>query len=362
MKNVWTLIFILSLGCSLSAQTMKWTPLPKGASAGKCVCAAPSKSSLQCYTLEYTPAVSGVLTSYTTVFLVSCTSHGSPIDKNEACYMTGKVDVKDGCSEIGKMMMISAGNTGTPINSTIQSGKPVFLHQVCFNIPEGESITIETEATPNLTTSVDLAIGTAVTEFPAYVTQSILHPKYDVVRPTEWLDIKTVPAGDHRTQIDWSVTSDRSISHFAIEHSLDGVNFKPIGEVKANADGSGMQVYQFTHSKASTGKNYYRIQLIHAQSDFEFSPVRTVSFGEQPFTVRVSPNPATDYILVEVSGQKQDYEIRLFDANGKLLHEQTPDMKTVQTKLKVDGLGAGVYTVQVKCGDELFSEKVAVTK
>jgi hypothetical protein len=362
MKNICTLILILASGFSLNGQTMKWIPLPKGSSTGLCVSSAPSKSTLQCYSLEYIPNVSGVLTSYTTAFLVSCTSKGSAIDKNESCYMSPKVSVQDGCSQVGKVMMISAGNSGTAINSYIKAGQPIYLHQVCFDIPEGESISVEKDPTLNFTTSVDLAIGTAVTEFPAYVTQSILHPKYDVVRPTEWLDIKTVPAGDHKTQIDWSVTSDRSISHFAIEHSLDGVNFKPIGEVKADANGSGIHVYQFTHAKASTGKNYYRIQLIHAQSDFEFSPVRTVSFGDQPFTVRLSPNPATEYILVEVSGQKQDYEIRLFDANGKLLHEQTPDMKTLQTKLKVDGLGAGVYTVQVKCGDEFFSDKVAVTK
>jgi len=276
--------------------------------------------------------------------------------------MAAKVNVINGCSEVGKVMMISAGNSGTTTNSVIKSGQSVFLHQVCFAIPEGESISLEKDPSHDLTTSVDLAIGKAVTEFPEYVTQTIAHPKYDVVRPTEWLDIKTAPAGDHKTQIDWSVTSEQSISHFAVEHSVDGVNFAPIGEVKANANGSGINVYQFTHAKAATGKNYYRIQLIHVQSGHEFSPVRTVSFDGQPFTVRLSPNPATDYILVEVSGQKQDYEIRLFDANGKLLNEQTPDKKTAQTKLRVDGLGAGVYTVQVKCGDELFSDKVAVTK
>jgi len=362
MKNIWTLLFILAAGISLKAQTMKWIALPKGSSAGKCVCASPTKSNLQCYALEYTPDVSGTLTSYTTAFLVSCTSKGSPIEKNEACYMVGKVDIMNGCSEVGKMMMISAGNSGTGINSVIEAGRPIYLHQVCFSIPEGETITIEKEETTQLTTSVDLAIGKAVTEFPVYEKQTIANPKYDAVNPTDWLDVKTAPVGDHKSQVDWSVSSDQDIAEFIVEHSVDGVNFKPIGNVKPNPTIGGVHAYQFTHDKAMTGKNYYRIELSHGQNGFEYSPVRTVTFSDQPFKVKVSPNPATDYILVEVSGQKQSYDVRLFDAAGKLVQEQKLEMKAVQTKLKVDGLNAGVYTVQVTCGEEVFSEKIAVAR
>ena len=53
MKNIWTFILILAAGFSLNAQTMKWIALPKGSSAGKCVCAAPSKSNLQCLQAKF---------------------------------------------------------------------------------------------------------------------------------------------------------------------------------------------------------------------------------------------------------------------------------------------------------------------
>jgi len=361
MKNIWILLILLLAG-SLHAQTMKWVPLPKGTSAGKCVCAAPTKSNLQCFALEYTPKVTGILTSYTTLFFVSCTSKGSPISENQACYMVNKVDVIDGCDRVGKLRMVSSGNSGSGTNSYVEADKPIFVHQVCFNIPAGETITIEKQEGIQFTTSVDLAIGKAVTEFPEYITQTVTNPKYDMVSPTEWLDIKTAAAGDHKTQIDWSVSTDRGIDHFEVEHTMDGVHFKSVGQVKADPTAKGMRVYQFTHPNAGTGKNYYRIQLIHVDDKTEYSPVRTVSFDAQPFTVHVSPNPATDFINVKVSGQKEDYIIWMYDAAGKLVLEQKPDVKTTETRLKVDGLNAGVYTVQVKCGEELFTEKVAVAK
>jgi len=276
--------FVLSMGASISphAQTMKWVPIPKGTSLGKCACAASSKDEWQCYALEYIPHVSGVMTSYTAAFLVSCTSKGSPVEKNESCTIASKVNLFDGCSESGKVMMISAGNTGTSMNSTIVSGQPVFLHQVCFQIPKGETITIDLAPNTSLTCAIDLSFGKAMTEVPNYVSQAIGYLKYDMVSPTEWLDIKTALAGDHKTQLDWSVSTESGIDHFEIEHSIDSIHFKRIGEVKADPAVHGISVYQFTHGNASAGKNYYRIQLVHVQPGNEYSPVRMITFDEVP--------------------------------------------------------------------------------
>jgi hypothetical protein len=360
MKNLWILFLLIGGSVGLQAQTMRWVPIPKGSAEGKCVCSAPSKSNLQCYALEYVPNVSGVLTSYTTGFLVSCTSRGPAVSKNESCIMSPKVEVQDGCSQVGKVMMISAGNSGNPTTSVIEAGKPIFLHQVCFDIPKGESITIELPETSGLTTSVDLKTGGAVTEYPAYITQTIGNPRYDAERPTEWLDVHTSKAGNLTAQVDWSVSSDEGVTTFVVEHAMDGQHFQPVGEVTADPDAIGLHAYQFTDAKAGVGTNYYRIHLIRDDSHNEYSPIRTVNFSDQPFTVKVSPNPARDYITVEVSGQTQNYEIRLINTNGETIYEQKPDMGTLESKVRVDAFNAGVYTLQVKCGEEIYTEKVAV--
>ena len=276
-------ILVLSMGASINphAQTMKWVPIPKETSLGKCACAATSKDEWQCYALEYTPHVSGVMTSYTGAFLVSCTTKGSPVKRNESCTISSKVNLMDGCSESGKVMMISAGNTGTSMSSTIVAGQPVYLHQVCFEIPKGETITIDLAPNTSLTCAIDLSFGKAMTEVPKYVSQTIGYLHYDMVSPTEWLDIKTALAGDHKVQLDWSVSTENGIDHFEIEHSVDSVNFKRVGEVKADPAMHDISVYQFTHDNASPGKNYYRIQLVHVQLGNEYSPVRMITFREK---------------------------------------------------------------------------------
>lgn len=277
VKAICTLI--LSMGASISphAQTMKWVPIPTGSSLGKCTCAATSRNELQCYALEYIPHVTGVMTSYTTAFLVSCTSKGSPVAKNESCTISSKVNLIDGCSESGKVMMISAGNTGSKMNSAIVADQPIYLHQVCFEIPKGETITIELAPNTSLTCAIDLSFGKAMTEVPKFISQAISHLKYDTANPTEWLDVKAALAGDYKVQLDWSVSTENGIDYFEIEHSVDGVNFRNIGKMKANPVLRGISVYQFTHNDALSGRNYYRIQLVHVQGEDEYSPVRMIT-------------------------------------------------------------------------------------
>src|SRR5688500_17376117 len=84
MKNIF-LILIAVLPFASNAQTMKWVPSQS------------VKQHLLCYSLEYTPNVSGVLTSYTTAFFISCTSAGSAVVKNESVVMNNHVNLIDGC-------------------------------------------------------------------------------------------------------------------------------------------------------------------------------------------------------------------------------------------------------------------------
>jgi hypothetical protein len=94
MNHILFVIVIISAIGTLHAQTMKWISLPPGDVNGTCINDAKLKGTKVCYALEYTPTVSGTLTSYTTGFLVSCTSLGSAIRNNQSCGMVGNVKVQ----------------------------------------------------------------------------------------------------------------------------------------------------------------------------------------------------------------------------------------------------------------------------
>ncbi len=360
MKKIAFFVLFLAGTLKSEGQTMKWVSIPQGTAAGKCVCAASTKNNYMCYALEYIPAVTGTLTSYTTGFFVSCTSVGSPVAKNLSCSMTDNAKVINGCSDSKKILLNSSGNSGNALNSQIVAGKPVYLHQVCFVLPEGESITIEEEELTDLTTSVDLGAGQVATEYPAFEKQVISKPRYDDALPTSWLDFKAVRAGEQVSQLDWTIKTDQPVSGFAIERSVDGTNFEKIGELQAPDGVLKVNSFQYLDHHAGMGKNYYRIHLYDRWGKSDDSPVRWVSFEDLPFSVSVTPNPASDYLLVDIHGRKNAYEISLFDAQGQRIMLEKPEFSNVQTRLNIESLRSGVYTVQVKSGEDTYTEKISV--
>lgn len=75
----WMMVLCITAG--LQAQTMRWTPVNTPAKYGKCSFVEDKEGKTQCYVLEYVPAVSGVLTSYTTGFLCPVHHWGQPFQK-----------------------------------------------------------------------------------------------------------------------------------------------------------------------------------------------------------------------------------------------------------------------------------------
>jgi hypothetical protein len=276
--------------------------------------------------------------------------------------MTNNVKEISACTSVGQVLFNSSGNTGTSQLSQVEADKPVILHQVCFQVPAGESVTIMEDQLTDLTTSIDVAGSGAVSEFPEYVTQTITRPRYDAAKPAALLDFQSTGAGDRIAQLDWSVSNEKDASGYIVERSQDGQNFMPVGEVQALPTADAVKGYQFVDSKAAYGKNHYRLQMLTTQGATEFSPVRTVTFYENPLTVSVSPNPADDFILVDVLNAKGDYNIRIMDVDGQLMKDHRSLQQTRQAKLDIQDLNPGVYLILVHAGDESCNEKLVITK
>ena len=357
MKN-FLILLLFVISSAASAQTMKWVSLPAGTVSGKCKCETNTKINKVCYALEYVPNATGTLTSYTTGFLVSCTSLGSPVKKNESCTMTNSVQVVDVCGQLGSVLLNSSGNTGG--NTRVTAGEPIILHQVCFYIPEHEKLNIREETVTDLTTSITAPNNVVITEFPTYIEQTFGVPRPDVSKPTAVIDFKVSRAGEQVAQLDWTVNNLHQLNYFEVLHSVDGTNFVNIGRVEASEVTSAFNTFQYLDQKAVLGMNYYKLNMVG--EDQEETVIRSVDFDKVPFGVSISPNPATDFLMVDVSGATADYEILIMDINAKLIKTEKADMRTLRTRININPLDAGVYTIQVKAGENSYAEKISVIK
>lgn len=355
------LIIVGSLGYS-DAQTMRWIPFVKGLSTGGCPPIVIKSRDVQCFALEYTPAISGTLTSYTTGFFVTCTSKGSAVVKNYSCAMRNNTNLMNGCQDTELVLMNSSGNGGSLANNPVVKDVPVILHQVCFSIPEGESITVTEDEITDITTSIDVSGGVFMTEYPEVQPITIKSLLHDIAKPVVFVDFKTIPAGNFISQLDWSTKIMSGNEHYIIERALDGVNFKPIGQVDVAIKETDGSVYQFFDKNALEGRNDYRILQISATGEVQYSPVRSVTFGPQKFNVSFSPSPAKEYLSVSVNAAKSKSHIQLIDHTGRTVIEEIMDLPQFKSRFDISGLSAGIYTLVVISGDDDFTEKIVIVE
>jgi hypothetical protein len=361
MKNLFVLFCFALLSFGANGQTMQWVPLSPGNTLGNCKSQATESNGYKCYILQYIPAVSGTLTSYTTGFFVSCTSTGPSVVFNQSCSMANNTNLIDGCGDFGKVLMNSSGNSGGPGDNKIVAGRPVYLHQVCFSIPQGEEVSIIEDDLTDLTTSIDLGGGQVVTEAPNYITQTVGRPKFNSSTPANLLDFVAQPVDGHKTQLDWTLLSDKKEAKFSIEHSVDGTNFTPVGEVTASDKvDPAIQSYQYLDQPTADGVHFYRLKLYDDRGSYDYSPVRLVNFSPADFVVKAWPSPVSDILNVYISHAGQNGHMELLDPTGKKVIEEDFSDGNSDHQINVNAFASGLYTLVAVSGSQRLNEKVVV--
>ncbi|MEP6645500.1 MAG: T9SS type A sorting domain-containing protein [Saprospiraceae bacterium] len=360
MKNIFLFTILLLSALYMNAQTMKWIPLTKDMATGECFPASVKDENTLNYGLQYTPNVSGILTSYTTGFYVSCTSHGSPIAKNQSCGMVSNVRVLNACDNLHKILVNSSGNSGTSIRTTVEAGVPVILHQIWVSIPVGESITIEEDPFTDLTTSIDVSGGGYATEYPAFTTATVKSLKTDDSRPIVFLDFSVIHAGTRTAQLDWTTSDQVKDAAFVIERSTDGNLFTSIGSTTDQEKSIPVYPFQFFDKNAMEGDNYYRLAMVNSDGHKKFSPVRKINFSANLFSVRFFPNPANDFLEVNLQSSSSGFHVWLLDAAGQVVLDDFSHENKLYNPIDVKRLVPGIYTIRVETDKDVFTDKVTI--
>lgn len=158
---------------TLMSASFQWVLLDENEVHGSCLSETDCCAGIICYGLEYTPGVTGEVTTYTTGFFVDCLSGMTPVVSNGSCVMTDNSFAIDECSATDSLLFNASAYDGS---LAITSGVPVILHQVCFSLQPGESIIVSEDVITDLSLSIDLDGGGHIDEFPDYTPTTISRP------------------------------------------------------------------------------------------------------------------------------------------------------------------------------------------
>ena len=186
-----------------------------------------------------------------------------------------------------------------------------------------------------------------------------------VTLPVKLVSFSAILNGDE-ADLKWTTSSEKDVSHFSIEKSLDGQSFSQAGIVFAFGNSAEIINYSFADRNINTTRSgiiYYRLRSIDIDGSSELSAVRTITIGSQnkkAVAILTYPNPVTNDLRFTIptnwQGRKVTYE--LLDNNGRAAKRKTVTSANQTESINVADLARGFYIAKVICSDESAQQKV----
>ncbi|CAF3773672.1 unnamed protein product [Rotaria sp. Silwood1] len=130
--------------------------------------------------------------------------------------------------------------------------------------------------------------------------------------------------------LNWQTAKEINVSHFNIQHSVNGKDYTIIGKVNA--------------------------EIVDKDGSKQYSVIRNVELGISNTGVKVYPNPAKDIVTIECAGAK---ELLVVDYLGRTVFQSTVDRQLLTVNTKQFTKGVYVVKVVMKNG-EVKTDKLVV--
>jgi hypothetical protein len=168
----------------------------------------------------------------------------------------------------------------------------------------------------------------------------------------------TAKLANQSVQLQWSTSAELNTSHFEIEKSANGTNFKKTGSVKAAGNSSSDRNYSYNDQQPSNGTNYYRLKMIDADGSFTYSKIVVVRMNGSTL-LQAFPNPAKNVLYVQATGSDKNTLLRITDGAGKVVREQKVILNgTTSFTIDISTLPKGIYYLTLKDALKIQQQKI----
>ena len=246
------------------------------------------------------------------------------------------------------------GHICEPFNATLQqaNGFTTPFRQLILE-PQGSILQTRVFGTTWL--GIGSALGTRYDNYTVFsVTNRVSSPL-----PVELVEFKA--SANQYIDLQWATATEKNSDRFEVQRSANGQDFETLGTLAAAKSSNTLQRYSFADKKPKAGFNYYRLKMVDVDGTTEYSDIRAVYF--LPKTVdwcQVYPTDVTDVVTVQLTSQNKNSTtaIRLTNALGAAVLQQTIPAETDLTTLQIGDLPSGLYYLHLQQGDHQFVQKL----
>lgn len=157
----------------------------------------------------------------------------------------------------------------------------------------------------------------------------------------------TATANACNVYLSWSVSDEINFDFYAVERSIDGIEFKEARKINTTASNNTVtKLYSYTDNSAPSGTVFYRLRLVDKDGKFSYSTMSKINLpcpGRN--NILVYPTLSTGVVNVKLPAGFENAKIRVINAVGA---EVTKDeSKSFYRTISLKKFANGSYMLQV---------------
>ncbi|MDA9773366.1 T9SS type A sorting domain-containing protein [Saprospiraceae bacterium] len=154
----------------------------------------------------------------------------------------------------------------------------------------------------------------------------------------------------------WETEMEINVSHFELEYSFDGIDFKNLTRIASKGDG----VYQYLNENLEASISYFRLKSVDFDGHTDYSEIRQI-IKTSSIDYSISPNPTRIDRGVEIRfSEKQDVMISLYNYSGQKISSKYYEGQKVVNfdtdKIQISGL----YLLKISTNKAFYTEEIFI--
>ncbi len=168
----------------------------------------------------------------------------------------------------------------------------------------------------------------------------------------------------------WETASESNNSHFELERSIDGEEFKIVTTIQGSGNSNSRIRYSTEDYEPIKGTSYYRLKQVDFDGKFAYSNLISLSslVANNACNLIVKPNPCMGkcFIYLEDCDDQNGNEMTfsMYDALGNVVNTQTKTVEEGKSLFAVDlnsSMKPGVYIVRGSSNNKNINNKAIIT-
>lgn len=168
--------------------------------------------------------------------------------------------------------------------------------------------------------------------------------------------------------LNWVSSLEDNLSHYIVERSTNGQDYKDVVYVFATGTAKGEAKYNYTDPAVPVSKGilYYRLKMVDADGKFKYSETRIIRLGDANLNlaIQVYPNPAVNEIRITIPESWQDKAVQytLLNSNGQVMRRFTRANASQTETIDLSSMPVGAYLIQAGTSEESAIQRFVKSK